>query len=416
MITITKKRIIGYMRLIGLLIPVALFFTFFDVIIFSKISFLHEKLRLSVLIFSAMITSSIICIYLSRKQKIHLYEKQPTAEEIYGKNLTEAHKFCSEQRKLFNDMFDLFSKNLEDTVKKTEESITEFIKILDSLYQKTKEQTELIKSSIGSGEDLLAILDRQIHHNSEILESLNNMISIQNKNLKEDLERIYTLQKKVHDIIPLMDSIKDISEQINILAINAAIESARVGEKGAGFAVIADEIRKLSNKTEKISKEIKDKISSLNSTMTEQYEFFKIKLEGTKHIEMMKDAKEATEEIEKDFSNVGNLLNRLINDINLQNELIFTMVTDLLGKVQFQDVVRQKLEKICEQMKELSDYNHKLLNWVENPKEETRPPQIKTLLDKFYQSYVMRSQRKIHAEVFNETHKVDTKEPKIELF
>ncbi|GLI52984.1 methyl-accepting chemotaxis protein [Thermodesulfovibrio yellowstonii] len=414
--TITKKRITGYMRLIGLLIPVALFFAFFDVIIFSKISFLHEKLRLSVLIFSAMITSSIICIYLSRKQKIHLYEKQPTAEEIYGKNLTEAHKFCSEQRKLFNDMFDLFSKNLEDTVKKTEESITEFIKLLDSLYQKTKEQTGLIKSSVSSGGDLLSIMDKQIGHNREVSESLDNIINLQNKSLKENLDRIYALQTKVHDIIPLMDSIKDISEQINILAINAAIEAARVGEKGAGFAVIADEIRKLSNKTEKISKEIKDRISSLNSTMTEQYEFFKMKLEGTKQIEMMKDAKEATEEIEKDFSNIGNLLNRLINDINLQNELMFTMVTDLLGKVQFQDVVRQKLEKICEQMKELSDYNHKLLNWVENPKEETRPPEIKTLLDKFYQSYVMRSQRKIHAEVFNETHKVDTKEPKIELF
>lgn len=412
----TEKRTADYIKLGAILITIALFFTFFDVLVFSKISFLHESLRLAILIFISVVTSSTICIYLARKDKTHLYEKKPDIEELSRKNLKEAHKFCSEQRKLFNDIFDLFSKNLEDTVRKTEESITEFIKLLDSLYQKTKEQTELIKSSVGSGEDLLTVVDKQIDHNREILESLDNMINLQNKSIKENLDRIYSLQTKVHDIVPLMDSIKEISEQINILAINAAIESARVGEKGAGFAVIADEIRKLSNKTEKISSEIKERISSLNSTMTEQYEFFKKKLEGSRQLDMMKNAKEATEKIEKDFNNIGNLLNRLINDINQQNEIIFNMVTDLLGKVQFQDVVRQKLEKICEQMRELSDYNHKLLNWVENPKEETKPPEIKTLLNKFYQSYVMQSQRKIHAEVFNETLKVDKKEPKIELF
>lgn len=261
------------------------------------------------------------------------------------------------------------------------------------------------------------MVDRQIDHNREMLESLDNMINLQNKSIKENLDRIYSLQTKVNDIVALMDSIKEISEQINILAINAAIESARVGEKGAGFAVIADEIRKLSNKTEKISSEIKERISSLDNTMTEQYEFFKKKLEGPVQLDMMKNAKEATEKIENDFNNVGSLLNRLIKDIDKQNELIFNIVTDLLGKVQFQDVVRQKLEKICEQMRELSDYNHKLLNWVENPKEEAKPPEIKTLLDKFYQSYVMQCQREIHEEVFNYTFKVSgKKEPKIELF
>lgn len=72
----TKKRPADYIKLGAILITIALFFTFFDVLVFSKISFLHESLRLAILIFISVVTSSTICIYLARKDKTHLYEKK----------------------------------------------------------------------------------------------------------------------------------------------------------------------------------------------------------------------------------------------------------------------------------------------------------------------------------------------------
>ncbi len=71
----TEKRTADYIKLWAILITIALFFTFFDIFIFSKVSFLHESLKLAILIFISVVTSSAICIFLARKGK-HTFMKK----------------------------------------------------------------------------------------------------------------------------------------------------------------------------------------------------------------------------------------------------------------------------------------------------------------------------------------------------
>ena len=353
------------------------------------------------------------------QQQIKKMEKAKEGLQKEYENLQKrinTYEFLKSQTSELPKIFKLFSEHLNLIIKITEDDALKITKQVEDLYNDNVKILDLIKKSVYSGQKLIEVISNQLEHNEKIINVLENLTYSQKTKLQDNFARVAGLVEGIKEFIIFVDDIKEIAKQTNILSINAAIEAAHAKGYGKSFAVVAEEVRRLAIRTEEISRQIIEQMEKLLEKADEEFQEFQRQLLKSEDLEKLEQAEKMVKDIEAKFKEVGHIMIDLINKIQDQQQLVVDIITDLLGRIQFQDVVRQKLERVIEGLEELSGYLTSLMKWLEWPDTEEKPLEIQKILESFYQKYVTVSQREVHERVINKNIVKRKEAPKIELF
>ncbi len=161
------------------------------------------------------------------------------------------------------------------------------------IFIEDKKTDELVNTLLDSYENGNNFLQQTVNSPLEMLQEINDLNTVTTEKMTDvesetnaiasSIDKIqeYThtlgddsnsLNESVTAIGDIIGLIKDISDQTNLLALNAAIEAARAGEHGRGFAVVADEVRKLAERTQKATSEVEININSLKQNANSMLE------------------------------------------------------------------------------------------------------------------------------------------------
>jgi methyl-accepting chemotaxis protein len=311
---------------------------------------------------------------------------------------------------------DVMHEQVGGSLAESESEVLAAIEQLNTLNAQSSRQSGRIGDSIRTGTNLTDVT-RRVGQSQELIALVETHLQFQAHDLQRNIQAILGLGTEVAELKPLIAVITSIATQTNLLALNAEIEAARAGQAGRGFAVVAGEVRALSKKTADAANDIANSINAaVDKTLSVGVDV-KTTLENLSDGGEMREMVRQLAEIQQQFSQGTQLLLDVLRGVETGHKEMEERLLQVLGHIQFQDVMRQRMEHVQCALVEMRDHLQMLSTKSDDSSWNGQlDVTFKEMLADHLSEYHMASQTTTHLAVAGDISDNFQEGPAIELF
>ena len=314
---------------------------------------------------------------------------------------------------------ELLTSQLQGALQDAERGVSSIVRSLNRMNEVSLEELDRIEVSKLNGTELLKLVHEKMQLDQQLGLILEMFVQKLQQDVSDNLSRMQRL-KEVKALEPLVDAIASVARQINFLSINAAVEAARAGHSGHGFAVVAAEIRSLSNQTAATVKDIAAKISAVTAGVDKEIEAASNSVNRNTAVANMHKVLADIYAMQQRFNEAAKKhdIEQVFGAMGQGHRALVELMTQALGDMQFYDVMQQRVDHVQEAIHDLGAHLQQLASLLGNPDGALPDRQrMQDLLAAQTERYVMHSQIDTHHQVVGgAAARPASAAPNIELF